>query len=263
MPPSRYIALMSLTISLCISLRAYASVTTTLIFNTQEFPPFSYQEKGVVKGPAAEIINRVCQAMAIECRLRLLPWSRSQKEVREGKANAMFVIGWNKKRAQWLYFSPPLMQTEYGFFVHQSNPLTYNSPESIQGYNIGVFGPSNTSRSLEKIQHTMKQQSLNPISITMKHDDIPVFKMLDGNNRGLNSVFSNRAVGNAIIKAHELKHLRYAGTTKKLNYFIGFSMTYNDKHIIDQFNHTYKTLYQQGTITAILDRYGIKSAALE
>jgi polar amino acid transport system substrate-binding protein len=88
-----------------------------LIFNTQDFAPFNYAVNGVVSGPAADVIRRVCADMKTTCTLRLLPWRRAQQEVQEGKAHGMFVIGWNAERAKWLHFSPPLLDTEYGFFV--------------------------------------------------------------------------------------------------------------------------------------------------
>jgi polar amino acid transport system substrate-binding protein len=78
-----------------------------LTFNTQDFAPFNYAVNGVVSGPAADIIRKVCAEMKIDCPMKLLPWRRAQQEVQEGKINGMFVIGWNAERAKWLYFSPP------------------------------------------------------------------------------------------------------------------------------------------------------------
>ena len=57
--------------------------------------------------------------------MRLLPWRRAQQEVEDGKAQGMFVIGWNAERAEWLHFSPALVNTEYGFFVRDDNPLKF------------------------------------------------------------------------------------------------------------------------------------------
>src|SRR5688500_10945876 len=96
-----------------------------LKFNTQNFEPFNYEVGGVVSGPAADIIRKVCAAMKIGCTLNLLPWRRAQEEVKNGTAHGMFVIGWNEERAKWLHFSLPLMNTEYGFFVRNDNLLKF------------------------------------------------------------------------------------------------------------------------------------------
>lgn len=69
------------------------AAASELILNTQDFAPFSYEVNGVVSGPAADVIRRVCADMKTACTLRLLPWRRAQQEVQEGKAHGMFVIG--------------------------------------------------------------------------------------------------------------------------------------------------------------------------
>ena len=239
-----------------------ASAAAELVFNTQDFAPFNYQIDGVVSGPAAEIIRQVCQEMEITCTFQLLPWKRAQEEVRAGKANAMFVIGWNEKRAKWLHFSPPIMNTEYGFFVKDDNPLKYSQLSDIQGYTVGVYGPSNTANSLNKIKNEMEKTNLNPIKIDMRPDDEAGFKKLSLGR--LNAVFSNRDVGYALIGKLGLKgKIRYAGASRSLKYYIGFAQEHNDKAMLEKFDKAYLALYEQGKIKEILDRYNMEVATLE
>jgi ABC-type amino acid transport substrate-binding protein len=73
-----------------------------LKLNTQDFAPFNYEVNGVVSGPAADIIRKICGEMKIDCSLHLLPWRRAQDEVANGTAH-----GWNEERAKTLYFSRP------------------------------------------------------------------------------------------------------------------------------------------------------------
>ena len=103
--------------------------------------------------------------------LRSLPWRRAQQEVQEGKAHGMFVIGWNAERAKWLHFSPPLLDTEYGFFVREDNPLKFQQNTDVKGYTVGVYGPSNTATALEKIK-----AEINDVTIDMTPDDEAAFK---------------------------------------------------------------------------------------
>src|SRR5712691_9227977 len=110
-----------------------AAAVTQLTFNTQDFAPFNYEVNGVVSGPAADVIRKVCAEMKIDCPMTLLPWRRAQQEVEEGKINGMFVIGWNAERAKSLYFSPPLLETEYGFFVRDDNPLKFRQNADVKG----------------------------------------------------------------------------------------------------------------------------------
>ncbi len=252
---------------LCIILVLLVSsplLAVELKFNTQDFSPFSYLSDGKVSGPASEIIKAVCRRINATCTFKLGVWKDAQQEVREGKANAMFVIGWNRGRSKWLYFSPQILQTEYGFFVPKGNSLTFSEIRDLSGYRIGVYGPSNTARSLEKVRQRMeKDKTMTPIEIDMQPDDIAIFKNLNSRQRTLNSVFSNRDVGNDIIRKHKLNNLRYAGAQRTLNYFIGFSKQYTDKNLVNRFNKAFVNLYTQGQIEQILKRYAMKPAPIE
>ena len=233
-----------------------------LKFNTQDFAPFSYEIDGVVSGPAADIIRRVCQEMSTTCTFKLLPWKRAQAEVKDGTANGMFIIGWNAKRAKWVHFTPAIMNTEYGFFVKNDNSLKYARPNDIDGYTVGVYGPSNTANSLNKIKAKMEEEKLNPVKVDMRPDDEAGFKKLALGR--LDAVFSNRDVGFALIAKLGLQgKVRYAGASRSLKYYIGFSQKYNDKAILEKFDAAYLQLYKRGVIQGILDRYQMELAQIE
>ncbi len=233
-----------------------------LSFTTQDFPPFSYTINGAVSGPAVDIIRRVCQEIKTNCSFRLLPWSRAQQQVRDGKANGMFVIGWNKKRSKWVHFTPPIMNTEYGIFVKKSNSLNFAKLSDISGYKIGVYGPSNTSNSLEKIRAKMAKDGLKAISIDMRPDDESGFKKLALGR--IDAVFSNRDVGHALIAKLGLKDkIRYSGAQRKLKYYIGFSMAHNDKKVLAGFDGAYRKLHKTGTVKKILDKHSMDLAELK
>ena len=125
--------------------------------------------------------------------MRLLPWRRAQQEVEEGKAQGMFVIGWNAERAKWLHFSPALLITEYGFFVRDDNALKFTRNADVKGYVVGVFGPSNTATALEKIK-----ADVGDLTIDMTPDDEAAFRKLALGR--VKAVFSNRDVGYDLMR---------------------------------------------------------------
>ena len=229
---------------------------TELRFNTQDFAPFNYAIEGAVSGPAVDIIRAVCNDMQITCSFKLLSWRRAQEEVREGKANGMFVIGWNEERAKWLYFSPPILNTEYGFFVRNDNPLQFKDVSDVKGYRVGVYGPSNTSKSLEKIHAQVPD-----MTIDMRPDDEAGFKKLALGR--VKAVYSNRDVGNHLIAKLGLNNIRYAGMQRTLKYYIGFSQEHTEKTLVEQFNASFRNLYKRGEIQKILGRYTMQPADLD
>jgi polar amino acid transport system substrate-binding protein len=235
---------------------ATAAAAAELILNTQDFAPFNYEVNGVVSGPAADVIRRVCGDMKVTCTMRLLPWRRAQQEVQEGKAHGMFVIGWNAERAKWLHFSPPLLNTEYGFFVREDNPLRFQHNADVKGYTVGVFGPSNTATALDAIKAEIKD-----LTIDMTPDDEAAFKKLALGR--VQAVFSNRDVGHDLLRKLAISNVRYAGRQQGLKYYIGFAQKFTDKALVDDFNATFRALHKQGVVREILARYRMEPAPLE
>jgi polar amino acid transport system substrate-binding protein len=242
-------------VGFCLSLGASA-YGADLKFNTQNFEPFNYEVNGVVSGPTAEIIRRVCAEMKIACTLNLLPWRRAQEEVANGIAHGLFTIGWNEERAKTLYFSPALMNTEYGFFVRNDNPLKFKQVSDVKGYTVGVFGPSNTSFFLDKIKVEIKD-----LTIDMTPEDETAFKKLSLGR--VDAVYSNKDVGYFLMGKLDIKNIRYAGFHTGLKYYVGFSQKFTDKKLVDQFNATFRQLHKRGAIQEILAKHKINAAPLE
>lgn len=238
------------------ALTVTSAAVAQLTFNTQDFPPFNYEEKGVVSGPAADVIRKVCGEMKIDCPMMLLPWRRAQREVEEGKVNGMFVIGWNAERAKSIYFSPPLLETEYGFFVRDDNLLKFRQDADVKGYVVGVYGPSNTATALQKIK-----ADLQDLTIDMTPDDRAAFKKLSLGR--VQAVFSNRDVGYDVLRKLGITNVRYAGRQQTLKYYIGFSQKFTDKKLVDEFDATFRRLHRQGVIQQVLKAYRMDAAPLE
>jgi polar amino acid transport system substrate-binding protein len=247
-----------LSLALAVVLACTLPVTAAeLIFNTQDFAPFNYGVNGVASGPVADIVRRICAETKVDCPMRVLPWRRAQQEVAEGKAHALFSIGWNAERAKTLYFSPPILNTEYGFFVREDNPLKFAQTSDVKGYSVGVFGPSNTATALEKIKADLG----GDLTIDMTPDDESAFRKASLSR--VKAVFSNRDVGYDLTKKLGITNLRYAGRQQALKYYIGFSQKFTDKKLVDQFNETFRALHRQGVIQEILGRHRMEAAALE
>jgi len=232
---------------------------TELRFVTLEFSPFVYAVDGIVSGPGAEVIAAVCKRMNITCSFALYPWRRAQMLVKAGDAEAMMVVGRNPKREEWVRFSPPVFQTEYGYFVRADNRMSYRDDQDVQGYNVGVFSPSNTANSLRKIQASMVERGLKPIIIDERPDDVSGFKKLAVGR--LDAVYSNRDRGNEVIRKHELnENIRYAGANKTLQYYVGFSRAGNNSRLLDRFDQEYLNLYREGVVEAIIKNYHLQAA---
>ncbi|ETR73182.1 MAG: amino acid ABC transporter periplasmic protein [Candidatus Magnetoglobus multicellularis str. Araruama] len=149
-----------------------------------------------------------------------------------------------------------MVQTEYGFFVNKNNMLEYSKPADIAGYIVGVFGPSNTSASLDEIKRQMQD-----FYIDMEDNDEAGFRKLSV--RRVNAVYSNHDVGFSLIKKLKLENIRYAGAHCKVFYYFAFNPQLTPSKWIDTFNQTYQLLYHSGEIHGILKQYNMMPVPLE
>jgi len=234
-----------------------------LNFNTEEFPPFNYSEEGILLGPSVEILRRICLEMKITCNVQSRPWRQAEIEVRIGKVQGIFVLAKTEKLEKWLSFSPPLLKTEYGFFVRKSDSLRFKNLTDLVGYRVGVYGPSDTSKYLNQLIEQMKNRRLPPFSTYTAYDEFLIFRMLDFGRRKIKAVYSNRDVGKALAKKFGFNNIRYAGASKHLNYYIAFSKAHTDPALVRQFNQTFRKLHRERVIHQILKKYRLRAAKLD
>lgn len=224
-----------------------------LIFNTQDFKPYSYLENNIAKGAGVEIIDAVCKKANLQYKINFYPWLRAQKGVEEGKAQGLFVLAKSTDREQWLNFSESLIDTEYALFISTDDKTQYKSINEFKNKIIGVYGPSNTSTALEKLA-----SEIGNITIEMTPDDIEAFKKLD--SKRIDAVYSNRDVGQMLIKDLNLNNTKLGISHKKITYFIALSKQYADEESAKLFFETLKAMKKNGEIKKILDKYRMKEA---
>ena len=230
-----------------------------LTFSTFSFPPFSHARDNKVVGPFADILDAVCQKIRADCEYQMMPNRRSKQTLKDGSVKGNFPLGWNKERDGYLWFTIPLMKTEYGFFSKADSPFEYKTLKDIEGMTVGVFGPSNTSYSLEKIRDQMKAQGLKPIQIDMRPnaDGTGLKKVALGR---VQLYYVNRDVGFYRLKQYKITGVRYAGKQRELYYFAGFAKAHNDKAMVDKFNEAARELSNKGVIAKLLQKYDISPA---
>lgn len=229
----------------------------SVVLNTQDFAPFHYKtsRKGEAYGPVPQIVKRVCRTAGINCRIILYDeWRMAQEDVKIGKADGMFVIVWNSARAKWLHRSTAIVETEYGLFVRDDDDLAFDQilkrPSDMNGYRVGVYGPSGTSTSLKKLKTALENKGAK-FYINMEADDKTLFKKLS-TSKAKYAVYSNRIVGETVIRGLRLNNIRYSGMHRGLSYYVGFSKQRVPLWVVQKFDKAYKQLVDEGAVRSIM-----------
>ncbi len=184
---------------------------------------------------------------------------RAKDQIAKGQATGIFPFGWFPKRAEKFYFSIPFMLTEYGIFVSSSHQDKISGMEDLQSMQVGVFGPSNTSNSLENLKKKMVDAGLKPIKIIMKRDeDGNLIRMLASNR--IDAYYSNRALGEFRAKQFNVTGVKYAWEAKQLLYFVAFPKATTDEALVKKFNQAaLKVFAKKGYLESKLSKWDISA----
>jgi len=245
--------MIKLILSCLILITAVSAFADELIFNTQEFKPFSYQDSGNNLGVGVEIVQSVCKKAGLDCKLNFYPWTRAQKGVEEGQADGLFILAKTPEREKWLTFTESLIESEYALFVPKDDTKNYSSAKEFTGKKIGVYGPSGTSASLEKMA-----AEVEGITIDQSVDDIAAFKKL--NIKRVDAAYSNKDVGLMLIKDLTLDQVKYAFGHKKIVYYIAFNKNSAKQPAIDKFLKGVADFKKSGELKKLLDKYHMTEA---
>jgi len=102
------------------------------------YPPYVFRdEAGDLQGILKDSWDLWSRKTGIVVDIRAMDWSQAQKEMAEGRADAIDTIFWTKERSQALDFSKPYADLEVPIYFDQSlSGIT--GAESLKGFTIGV-----------------------------------------------------------------------------------------------------------------------------
>ncbi len=224
----------------------------TLSFAAAEFVPFVSVKDGQPAGAVTDIVKQACREANIECSFKVQSWKDSKVEVEAGKVDGLFVVSWERDRAQWLSFSLPLLHTEWGYLVPANDTRTYSGLKNLSGYRIGVFGPSSSSEALLRVQPVLK------LDVQLSQDDLAnVQRMLTGE---LDAVYMNRDVALSLLQRNGLQDkVRYVIGDSGRNYHLAFSKQ-ADVQLVGLFNRALRRMFKARDVQQLLTAQQLEPA---
>lgn len=233
-----------------------ARAAESMIFVMQSFPPFVVDEKGSPHGPFPDLVRAVCASMKIECKQQIYPWRRALRMAEEGDADGILVIQRLPEREQAFYIIDPIVRSSYVVFAPERAPLKYAAPIDLEGYTVGVYGPSASSQTAEEIA-----KSAPTMRMVLEVDNATVLRKLSAQRYGeQGAAVMNHEVGKYLIKQDNITGLKVVGEIKKIEYCIGLSRKKLSGKQADRFHVALTELSRDGTLKAILEKYGMKPA---
>jgi len=250
----------SLFVAALVSFFGYnAALATELRFVTEPLHPFVTESAvtGQVVGPVAEILQAVCDRIHASCSLEVFPWRRAYIMAERGEVDGIIPFFHTVEREKNFYISDMGIESAFSFFTLNASNLKYSQPRDLDGYTVGVYGPSGISSTVETL---LKSGSTGKADIAISN--VTVLRMLAGGRYGTADTavaVLNRDVGLHLLKTEGIQGIKWAGDLQKINYGIGLSRKKVKEEQFHRFNDALRALMLEGKIKMILDRYGLKS----
>ncbi len=216
----------------------------------ENFPPTCFVENGVVKGIDIDLLNELAERQGLTLKTRALPWARAQQEVMTGEADAFITIATPEREAYAVMSSAVL------FTVHLVAVTAKNNPRIAE------------LRRIETLQDTLKYPQVNYVGTSLANHELAQARVSYLN--GLDSIFSFLLMGRADLFIDTDVMLSYTAAKlgvsdeveilpsqfKVIEFRLGISQKSPLAADMPQLNRTIEAMWKDGTMAAILKKYG-------
>ncbi|MFC7410103.1 substrate-binding periplasmic protein [Hydrogenophaga atypica] len=118
-----------------IVLPLHAEVIT--VYGSDEFPPVSYMNAGVVAGAFPAILSRLEKETGDRYEIQLVPWARALW-MAQREQGAVANISWTTERSMQMDYSVPIYPTEVVLVVKKGREFRFESLSDLKGKLIGA-----------------------------------------------------------------------------------------------------------------------------
>ncbi|MEE2002517.1 transporter substrate-binding domain-containing protein [Alkalimonas sp. MEB108] len=117
----------------------FSKASDELVLYTEHFPPFSYEQDGVITGTNTEIVRRLCEQVAIRCRFELYPWRRAFEQALANPRAGLYSTSRSKDReALFQWVGPLAYTTPYLYRLKSRSDIQLQQVEDAKGYMVAV-----------------------------------------------------------------------------------------------------------------------------
>jgi polar amino acid transport system substrate-binding protein len=222
--------------------------TKDLIFATDPFPPFYYQEAGMVKGLQYELANIIFSKMQTRFRIVFVPWKRALMMAESKMVDGVFGLRKTAERERWIsYPEEPLMEVNTVIFKRKGDPFNYTGIPSLKGKIVGVTKGYTYGNEFDESDIFLKEEVVN-----LRHNFL---KLLAGR---IDLVAAYRTVGFHVLKKLDLQdRIEVCPVTIHVTpLYVGFSKTPGNGAICKEFSRILKIFKNSDECKETMQRLG-------
>lgn len=129
-------------------------------FSTAIIPPYqSYGANNSLQGSAPSLVNCITNRLGFSSEIKVFPWARAQKSVKNKERDAFFVASQNIKRDSYAEKSAPLFSGTRSWYFRKEYTIQDTTSDSFKetAYVGTVFGTNMHSMLKENFKHVVSK----------------------------------------------------------------------------------------------------------
>lgn len=122
-----------------------AGTIEDLIYITEQFPPFNFQQEGKLQGISVDLLERMLGHMNLtlnRSEIKLLPWDQGYRMALEENNTVIFSTGRLPERESLFKWVGPISPIKVVLFALKERHIEIDSPEDLRDMKIGVVRDS-------------------------------------------------------------------------------------------------------------------------
>lgn len=234
---------------------ASAAPSKVYTYVGHEIEPFFYKAGSQgVQGAYFDVVNEVCKKRRWQCKFKIAPFRASIDMIQSGKADFGGPMALTEQRKTIFSFSDPIFETGYCFYASPRNYQGHMTYQNLIGKSVGVFGPSATELSLQRVNEVTNQQ----IKTIQEPDYHSALRKAESNT--YNFTYANCDTGKHWIERYRSQLKEVPGLRDTTLYHVVFTKKNSGDQDLRDFNETLKELRKSGFLENVAEKYKIKLA---
>lgn len=169
------------------------------------YPPYTYDEGGVVSGIAVDLLKEAGRRQGLEIVVKTLPFARIEAELRRGAESSIacaYAFSQTAEREAYMLFTTvPLAMTAYTLYAKPPRAnRPYTGTDALKGARIGMRTAFVVPEAL------VRAAARGELTLDYVREDELNFRKLDLDR--LDYVLANQDVGSTMIRRLALAHVR-------------------------------------------------------
>ncbi|MBF0443381.1 MAG: transporter substrate-binding domain-containing protein [Oligoflexales bacterium] len=222
----------------------------SLVFMTEQYPPYNFEEKGQIQGIAVDILGEIMKKLGSKKTIndiQMLPWSRAYKDLQTVPNTCLFSIARNNEREKLFKWVGPIVDVKQVLLAKKSKKIKIAGVTDMNKLQIGVIKDDIMDQTIRKLG--VKEDSIQRTSTTKANISKLVLDRIDALAYGdLGALWELKASG------YDTTQFETIHTFEKVTVYYGMHKD-TSPEVIEKMQKAIDELKAEGKISAIVKKY--------